>query len=141
MDTQDTQEEIPLDQLPKTEEEWKARLTPEQYEILRGHGTEAAFTGPLLEEHRDGTFRCAACGQALFASGTKFESGSGWPSFDQAIPGSVDLVEDTSYGMHRTEVLCSRCHSHLGHVFNDGPTETTGQRFCMNSASLKFQQK
>jgi peptide-methionine (R)-S-oxide reductase len=134
-------EEIPLDHLPTSEEEWKARLTPEQYEILRGHGTEAAFTGNLLKEHRDGTFRCGACGQALFASGTKFDSGTGWPSFDQALPRSVDVVEDNSYGMSRTEVQCSRCHSHLGHVFNDGPKDTTGQRFCMNSASLKFEEK
>ncbi len=134
-------EEIPLAEMPKTEEEWKARLTPEEFEILRGHGTEAAFTGKLLKEDRDGIFRCGACGQALFASGTKFDSGSGWPSFDQALPGSVEMVDDNTYGMTRTEVRCSRCHSHLGHVFNDGPKATTGQRFCMNSASLKFEEK
>jgi peptide-methionine (R)-S-oxide reductase len=123
--------------MPKNEEEWKVRLTPQQYAVLREKGTDAPFTGPLLNEHRDGSFTCAACGQQLFASDTKFESGSGWPSFDQSIPGSTKLIEDTSHGMHRTEVVCSNCGSHLGHLFNDGPT-ATGNRFCINSTSLQF---
>jgi peptide-methionine (R)-S-oxide reductase len=123
--------------LPKTEEEWKAKLTPEQYAVLREKGTDAPFKGVLLDEHRSGMFACAACGQQLFASDTKFESGSGWPSFDQALPGAVKLIEDSSHGMRRTEVVCSNCGSHLGHLFNDGPT-STGNRFCMNSTSLQF---
>ena len=126
-----------MNDMPKTEEEWKAKLTSEQYAVLREKGTDAPFTGALLNEHRDGSFSCAACGQQLFVSNTKFESGSGWPSFDQALPGSVKLIEDTSHGMRRTEVVCSNCGSHLGHLFNDGPT-TTGNRFCINSTSLQF---
>ena len=126
-----------MNDMPKTEEEWKQTLTPEQYAVLRAKGTDAPFTGALLNEHRDGSFTCAACGQQLFASNTKFESGSGWPSFDQALPGATKLIEDTSHGMHRTEVVCSRCGSHLGHLFNDGPT-ATGNRFCINSTSLQF---
>ena len=126
-----------LIELPKDEEEWKKKLTPEQYHVLREKGTEAAFTGPLLHEGRDGTYRCTACGNPLFASGAKFDSGTGWPSFDQAIPGSVQLVADDEHGMHRTEVVCTRCGSHLGHLFDDGPTGT-GKRFCMNSVCLAF---
>ncbi len=126
-----------MNDLPKTEEEWKARLTPEQYAVLREKGTDAPFTGALLHEEHAGMFTCAACGQELFASDAKFDSGSGWPSFDQALPGSVKLVEDNSHGMHRTEVVCSNCGSHLGHLFNDGPT-STGNRFCLNSTSLQF---
>lgn len=126
--------------MPTSEEEWKAKLSPEEYEVLRGHGTEAPFTGALLKEKRSGMFRCAACGQELFASDAKFDSGTGWPSFDQALPGAVDFIEDKTYGMSRTEVQCSRCKSHLGHVFNDGPA-STGQRFCMNSVCLKFEEK
>ena len=123
--------------MPHHEEEWKEKLTPEQYEVLRGKGTEAPFSGKLLKEHRTGMYQCAACGQTLFASDTKFDSGTGWPSFDKAIPGSVKLVDDSSHGMKRAEVVCSNCGSHLGHLFDDGPTET-GQRFCMNSVSLEF---
>ena len=125
------------DSMPKNEEEWKQKLTPEQYGVLREKGTEAPFTGALLKEHRDGMYRCAACGQALFTSDTKFDSGTGWPSFDDAIPGSVKLIDDSSHGMRRTEVVCSNCGSHLGHLFDDGPTES-GKRFCMNSVSLEF---
>lgn len=124
--------------MPKSEGEWAQKLTPEQYKILRERGTEAPFSGKLLHEKRDGMYRCAACGQALFASDTKFDSGSGWPSFDQAIPGAVTLHEDFSHGMHRTEAVCSRCGSHLGHVFNDGPQETTGKRYCINSVCLEL---
>jgi len=123
--------------LPKTEEEWQKVLTPEQYAVLREKGTDAPFKGVLLHEERTGSFKCAACGQQLFVSDTKFDSGSGWPSFDQALPGATKLVEDTSHGMRRTEVVCSNCGSHLGHLFNDGPT-STGNRFCINSTSLKF---
>jgi peptide-methionine (R)-S-oxide reductase len=126
--------------MPKTEEEWKAKLTPEQYAVLREKGTEAPFTGALLKDEREGMYACAACGQALFASNTKFDSGSGWPSFDDALPGATKLIEDSSMGMRRTEVVCSRCGSHLGHLFDDGPT-TTGKRYCMNSVCLDLEQK
>jgi peptide-methionine (R)-S-oxide reductase len=124
-------------ELPKNEEEWKAKLTPEQYEVLREKGTDAPYKGALLHEERSGMFQCAACGQELFASDTKFDSKSGWPSFDQSIPGATKLVDDSSHGMRRTEVVCSNCGSHLGHLFNDGPT-STGNRFCINSTSLGF---
>lgn len=123
-----------------TEEEWKKKLTPEQYRIMRQKGTEAPFIGELLEEHRDGMFTCAACGNQLFASGTKFESGSGWPSFyDVAKSDAVKLVDDDSLGMHRVEVECANCAGHLGHVFDDGPADKTGQRYCINSVCLKFE--
>lgn len=118
--------------------EWKKRLTPEQYHILREKGTERAFTGKLLDNHEKGTYVCAGCGQALFASDTKFESGTGWPSFYQPIDKKhIAVHRDTSYGMIRQEVLCSRCDGHLGHVFPDGP-EPTGLRYCINSISLNF---
>jgi peptide-methionine (R)-S-oxide reductase len=123
-----------------TEDEWKAKLTPEQYHVLREAGTEPAWTGALLSEKRPGKFVCGACGQMLFDAANKFESGSGWPSFDQAVSNdAVELIEDKSYGMRRVEVRCSNCHSHLGHVFDDGPRETTGERFCMNSLALEFE--
>jgi peptide-methionine (R)-S-oxide reductase len=118
------------------EEEIKKKLTPEQYKILRGKGTEAPFSSPLLEEHGKGEFTCAVCGSQLFASNAKFDSGTGWPSFDQALPGAVNFHEDTAHGTHRTEVTCATCGSHLGHVFDDGPRETTGKRFCINGACL-----
>lgn len=126
--------------MPKTEDEWKDKLTPEQYKILREKGTEMAFSGKLLHEDRNGMFNCAACGQALFASDAKFESGTGWPSFDQALPGAVEHVRDTEHGMERTEIVCSRCKSHLGHVFDDGPT-LTKKRYCLNSVCLGFDEK
>lgn len=123
-----------------SEDEWRQKLTPEQYRILRQKGTEAPFTGELLDEHRDGMFTCAACGNQLFASGTKFESGSGWPSFyDVAKSDAVKLVDDDSLGMRRVEVECANCGSHLGHVFDDGPADKTGQRYCINSVCLKFE--
>lgn len=120
----------------KTDAQWKQELTPEQYEIMRQKGTEAPFSGEYVHTKDKGMYTCAACGNVLFASDTKFESGTGWPSFDQAIPGSVEMRDDSSYGMHRTEVVCAKCGAHLGHLFDDGPKETTGQRFCINSACL-----
>jgi peptide-methionine (R)-S-oxide reductase len=123
------------------EEELKNKLTPEQYAVLREKGTEAPFTGKYVNEKRGGMYKCVACGQELFASDTKFDSGTGWPSFDDAIPGSVELVTDDSHGMHRTEVVCSNCKSHLGHIFEDGPKETTGKRYCINSVCLDLEEK
>src|SRR3989344_9283022 len=113
------------------EEELKTRLTEEEYHVLREKGTELPYTGEYLDTKTDGTFTCKVCGNPLFASGTKFNSGTGWPSFDDAIPGSTELKTDTSGGMERTEVVCAKCGSHLGHVFDDGPT-ATGKRYCIN---------
>jgi peptide-methionine (R)-S-oxide reductase len=123
--------------MPNNEEQWKAKLTPEQYAVLRQKGTEAPFTGALLHEKRDGIYKCAACGNPLYGSDTKFDSGTGWPSFDDALPGAIKLVDDSSHGMTRTEVVCAQCGSHLGHLFDDGPTKT-GKRYCMNSVCLDF---
>ena len=122
----------------KTEEEWRRILTPEQYHVLREHGTERAGTCALLHEKRAGTFSCAACGQSLFVADRKFESGTGWPSFFAPIEGSIGTSEDRRYFMTRTEVHCSRCGSHLGHVFPDGPPPT-GLRYCINGVALNFQ--
>lgn len=126
--------------IPENEEGWKEQLTPEQYKILREKGTEAPFTGALLHTDADGVYRCAACGNPLYSSDAKFESGSGWPSFDQALPGGVKEVVDDSHGMRRTEVVCARCGSHLGHLFEDGPTDTK-KRYCMNSVCLELEEK
>jgi peptide-methionine (R)-S-oxide reductase len=128
-------------EVSKSEDEWKAELSPEEYAVLREAGTERPWTGKLLEEHRDGTFRCRACGNPLFKAGAKFESGSGWPSFYEPIsPESVELVPDNGLFMRRTEVRCGRCGSHLGHLFDDAPQTPTGDRYCMNSVSLGFEE-
>lgn len=126
----------------KTEDQWKRKLTPEQYHILREKGTEAPFTGALLHNDESGDYTCAACGNVVFKSDTKFDSGSGWPSFyDVANTDAVRLVEDASEDMHRVEVQCAKCGGHLGHVFHDAPEQPTGMRFCINSAALNFTQK
>ncbi len=117
------------------EDELKKKLTPEEYAVLREKATEAPFSGALLHERRKGMYACKACGQELFASDAKFDSGTGWPSFDQSIPGAVRLVSDDTHGMERTEVVCANCGSHLGHIFDDGPTQT-GKRYCLNSVCL-----
>ena len=122
----------------KSDEEWRQLLTPAQYAVLRGHGTEAPGSCALLQEHRPGTFHCAGCQQPLFATGRKFESGTGWPSFFEPAEGAIDTTVDRSFGMSRTEVHCSRCGGHLGHVFDDGPPPT-GLRYCINGVALTFE--
>lgn len=122
----------------KTEAEWKAQLSEKEYEVLREKGTERAYTGEYWDHFEKGTYVCAACEAQLFESDTKFESHCGWPSFDKAIEGSVKYNKDISFGMERIEVVCANCDGHLGHIFDDGPKETTGQRFCTNSVSIKF---
>ncbi len=124
----------------KSDAEWRRQLSPDQYAILRQAATERPFTGKYVREKANGTYTCAACGQALFSSDTKYDSHCDWPSFwDVADQGSIDLREDLSHGMRRIEVTCSRCDSHLGHVFDDGPRETTGLRYCINSLALDLQ--
>jgi peptide-methionine (R)-S-oxide reductase len=125
-----------------TDNKWRDKLTPEQYRILREKGTETPFSGKLLHNDKSGDYTCAACGQVIFTSDTKFDSGSGWPSFyDVANTKAVKLAEDTSQGLRRVEVMCARCGGHLGHVFNDAPDQPTGMRFCVNSAALDFKEK
>jgi peptide-methionine (R)-S-oxide reductase len=130
-----------VEKIEKADEEWKKTLTPEQYHVLREKGTERPFTGEYADTHDDGMYRCAGCGNPLFSSDTKYESGSGWPSFYQPIAkDAVETETDRKFGMTRNEVLCARCGGHLGHVFPDGP-EPTGLRYCMNSAALKLEKK
>ena len=130
-----------VEKVEKTDEEWRDILSPEQYEVLRRAGTERPFSGEYVDTKEDGTYRCAACGNELFDSSTKFESGTGWPSFWEAVrPDAVELIEDRAHGMVRTEVRCARCGSHLGHVFPDGP-RPTGERYCMNSRALDLEKR
>jgi peptide-methionine (R)-S-oxide reductase len=126
--------------IPTNDDEWRAKLTPEQFQVLRKHGTERAGTSTLNREHRDGVFRCAGCGQELFTSDTKFDSGTGWPSFWAPVAGAIETTTDNAYGMQRIEVHCARCKGHLGHLFDDGP-QPSGLRYCMNGVSLEFQPK
>jgi peptide-methionine (R)-S-oxide reductase len=131
-----------VDKVTKTDEQWRAELSDDEYRILRGHGTEPAWTGDLLDNKREGVYTCRGCGAELFKSGTKFDSGSGWPSFYESVdPKAVTLIEDRSFGMDRTEVRCAACDSHLGHVFPDGTGTPTGERFCINSACLSFDEE
>jgi peptide-methionine (R)-S-oxide reductase len=130
-----------MEKVSKTEEEWRKQLTPEQYSVARQKGTEPAFTGQYWDHHEEGMYSCACCGAELFDSAAKFDSGTGWPSFyAPADPAKVHMETDTTHGMRRVEALCAQCDAHLGHVFPDGP-RPTGQRFCMNSASLVFKKK
>ncbi|HTZ72124.1 MAG TPA: peptide-methionine (R)-S-oxide reductase MsrB [Acetobacteraceae bacterium] len=135
MSTTEAKSEPPVQ---RSEQEWASLLTPEQFRVLRMHGTERAGESKLNGEKRAGTYRCAACDSVLFDSGTKYESGSGWPSFYQPVAGAIGTSVDDSYGMRRVEVHCARCGGHLGHVFPDGP-QPTGERYCMNGVALKFE--
>ena len=127
--------------MQKTEAEWRELLSPEQFQVMRQKGTERPFTSPLNDNHQDGIYHCAACNAPLFKSDNKFESGSGWPSFwDPVSPNAIQAIEDKSYGMRRVEVVCATCGAHLGHVFPDGP-KPSGQRYCINGASLGFQEQ
>jgi peptide-methionine (R)-S-oxide reductase len=130
------------DKIRKTDEEWRKQLTPEQFHVAREKGTERAFTGAYWDNHKEGVYRCIGCGAQLFSSDTKFDSGTGWPSFSQPMENSnIEMEEDRTLGMRRIEVHCKQCGTHLGHVFPDGPRDQGGQRFCINSCSLNFEEK
>jgi len=126
------------DKVVKTEAEWKAELTDQEYYVLRQKGTDRAGNGGYTKHFEKGTYLCRACDAQLFESGSKYESNCGWPSFDDAIPGTIDFTKDVSHGMIRTEITCTKCDGHLGHIFDDGPKETTGKRYCVNTSSIKF---
>lgn len=131
-----------MDRITKTDEEWRKELPSEVFEVTRKKGTEAPFNGKFYKHNENGNYVCSNCGLELFSSKSKFDSGSGWPSFDEVInQGNIELLEDKSHGMNRTEVVCKRCNAHLGHLFFDGPKETTGKRYCINSVSLDFNKK
>ncbi len=130
-----------MDKKPKSEIEWKKNLTPEQYHVLREKGTELPFTGKYDKFFDKGSYKCAACGNVLFTSDTKYDSGCGWPAFFAANEGSISTKDDVSFGMRRIEVMCRRCGSHLGHVFDDGPKDKGGKRYCINSLALSFEKK
>ena len=133
--------DLNMTDMPQTEAEWRAKLNPEQYQVLRHAGTERAFTGKYYNTKTPGSYMCAGCGTELFSSDTKYESGSGWPSFYEALdPAKIEEVQDRSHGMVRTEVRCATCGGHLGHLFDDGP-QPTGLRYCINSAALELQEK
>ena len=127
-----------IDKIVKTEAEWKASLTPQEYYVLREKGTDRPGDSGYTKHFEKGTYHCRACNAQLFESGTKYESHCGWPSFDDAIPGAIDLTKDSTLGMIRTEITCTKCDGHLGHIFDDGPKETTGKRYCVNTSSIKF---
>ena len=131
-----------MDKIEKTNEEWRGELDSETYRVTREKGTEAPGTGKYYDHKEDGDYTCSNCGSVLFSSEAKFDSGSGWPSFDDPVAKeNIKLIQDSSHGMERTEVVCSRCDAHLGHVFVDGPKETTGKRYCINSCSLSFKEQ
>jgi peptide-methionine (R)-S-oxide reductase len=131
-----------MEPMQKTEDEWKKELSPEEYEVLRKKGTEAPFTGAFVDNHASGMYVCKACGTPLFSSDAKFDSGTGWPSFtDPAVAENVGTRSDDDHGMHRTEVFCKKCGGHLGHVFDDGPAEAGGKRYCINSVCLDFEER
>ncbi len=136
--SQENSRKIMVKNISKTDEEWRAALTPEQYYVLREKGTDRSSEAGYTSHFEKGTYHCSACDLQLFKSGSKFESHCGWPSFDDSIDGTVEFVLDKTHGMTRTEIICASCGGHLGHIFNDGPKETTGERYCVNTTSIKF---